>query len=152
MGSVFSLPLGTAIFCWYLRTPCPFCDFHQHFSFSPILLAPPLPSRLLVAQLVRPFCLFSISHPLFSRDALKLLVFLLLSASLSIWANCFGQSIQVGVSYFFSLLPLSSSHCPSLPSLHLFYFGRWRWGEANDRESQTRSGKESDQELKQIRG
>lgn len=56
---------------------CPFCClfFHQHFVCLvslPTLLLPSVP------QLVSPFRLFSLSRPVFSRDALKLLVFLLL--------------------------------------------------------------------------
>lgn len=121
-GALFSLCCSTAIFCCYHRGSTHTLSilwFLPTLFFSPTLLA--LPPRLSVAQLVCPFCLFSLSHPLFSRDALKLLVFLLLSASLSIWANCFGRCIQVGVSYFFFLLPRSHlPACPSPSSLHLF--------------------------------
>lgn len=66
-----------------------------HFVIFTLSHSPHLSGSLSVTQLVSPFCLFSLSHPLFSRDALKLLVFhpplrLALHRSKLLWTMCPG--------------------------------------------------------------
>lgn len=111
-----SLSLSVTWWSNFLPLPLPLPPCSVHFVILPALcpsltLLALFPS-LSVAQLVSPFCLFSLSHPLFSRDALKLLVFLLLCASLSklLWTMHPGWSVLVSSSLSFFLCP----------SLHLF--------------------------------
>lgn len=109
--------------CSSIQFPTPASLSHSQLSAHFVIFTNTLsffPSLSMWLCLSVHFACFSLSHPLFSRDALKLLVFhpplrLPLHRSKLLWTMCPGWSVLVSFSHLFSL----PSFLP-WPSLHLF--------------------------------